>query len=199
MNSSFFTPLRRFSALILPSRTVVLPLYTPAAAVIIACASVGLAPALDDTASLAAQCYACDKGECANGTGAARCREEHAGGTVTCITSGGCVCVKVVRNNWPDTQVCTPVEEGASEGVGMASASSDVRYVHIGEQSIALHRVTKNYLAAKSCQNPDGEWAILGRELPTGEIKLVTNPLLIRAHRWVFSLSKQDHVADTQD
>lgn len=202
-NRSSFHPTAPL-ALVFPARWLALPLCTLAATVIIAAALTAVVPAVGEaTSSLSAQqCYTCEKGECKqNGPGGTSCTETHEADEVSCTPGGRrCRCHKVRKRFRPDGQICVPIQD-EQEGSGTAmSVSDDLRYVTLAgmDVDIALHRVGPHHFAATSCQDA-ATWVILGRESAVGEIDVITNPVLIGLHRWVFGLEEQRTVATTQE
>ncbi len=133
------------------------------------------------TAPLSAQCHVCEQGDCADGAGGSTCDEHHSGGSQTCQVSGGCTCVKVERSFWFDGQECTPTFASSD------LSPHDIRYTEMGGTQLALRRVGASHFAASTC-GMSGEWAVLARELPDGELMVTTNPFMIRLGRWAFGL-----------
>ena len=136
----------------------------------------GALPAMSSSATLSAQCYVCDAGDCDDGGGGSSCQETHDGGSQTCTTSGGCQCVKIER--WwiiPDGQACTPV--------AAATPLNQTRHATLNGTRIALQSVGESHYAAVSCAG-DVDWDILAWESPYGDLTITTNAVVIGYRRW---------------
>ena len=144
--------------------------------------------------SLHGQCVVCNKGECENRDGGAgSCTTTLSGGETRCYTTGGCECVKVVRRFWFDTQICAPTE---NEQQASLMPGADTRIIDHDGRNITLMRVGPAHFAgAAQCGSSD-DWVFLARQLPSGELAVTSNPLVIRLQRWAHGLAFERATTD---
>lgn len=146
-----------------------------------------LASPVTGVSSLQGQCVVCKNGECRNGDGGAgSCTSTLSGGKKRCNTTGGCECIQVVRRFWFDTQTCAPTQ---SEQQASLLPGVDTRIIDHGGRNITLMRVGPAHFAgAAQCGSSD-DWVFLARQLPSGELAVTSNPLVIRLQRWAHGLA----------
>ena len=144
--------------------------------------------------SLQGQCVVCNEdGHCANGAGGSICTSTLVGDVHRCEVTGGCECVKVVRRFWFDTQICTATE---SEQQASLMPGVDTRVIDHGGRNITLMRVgSAHFAGAAQCGSSD-DWVFLARQLPSGELAVTLNPLVIRLQRWAHGLAFERATTD---
>lgn len=165
-----------------------LTLTTTALAVVIGL----LASPVTGGSSLQGQCVVCEDGNCEDGAGGSSCTSTRSDGQHTCEIEGGCECTKVVRRFWFDTQVCTPTEDEQQASL----PGLDTRIIDHGGRSLTLIRVGPAHFAgATQCGSGD-DWVLLARQLPSGELAVTSNPLVIRFQRWAHDLAFERATTD---
>ncbi len=129
------------------------------------------------------QCVKCDgAAECE--AGGAKCTERYEGGSHTCWVERRCECVKVDRSWWFDSDECTPSVIAVADPW---APTEDARRVEIAGMDMTLRRVGERHFAAVSCGDLDS-WIALAREVPGEGLRVTTNPLAVRLHRWAYGL-----------
>lgn len=139
--------------------------------------------------SLQAQCVVCNGGDdCADGRGGSTCTSRLERDKKTCTITGGCECTRVEIDFWFDRTECVPADDGPDVQGQQVSPGldSNTRTLDLNGIAVALRRVGRWHFAAINCNSDD--WAFLARELPDGEMAIITNPLAIRWQRWVWDL-----------
>ena len=145
--------------------------------------------------SLQGQCVVCEHGNCEDGAGGSSCTSERSDGQHSCETEGGCECTKIVRRFWFDAQVCAPAED---EQQASLLPGLDTRIIDHGGHNITLTRVGPAHFAGAAQCGSGNEWVLLARQLPSGQLAVTSNPLVIRFQRWVHGLAfrTSDHRLD---
>ena len=144
--------------------------------------------------SLQGQCVGCNEdGHCVDGAGGSSCTSTRGGGKHRCRVTGGCECTKVEIRFWFDTQVCAPTE---SEQQASLMPGVDTRIIDHGGRNITLTRVGPAHFAgAAQCGSSD-DWVFLAHQLPSGELAVTLNPLVIRLQRWAHGLAFERTTTD---